>query len=222
MAQKQWPQFPNELTAINGDLAVQRVDDQVSYFHRHLPIFSHSVTDLNTFRLISSQFCVNGSAKQVEIVRTFKVSGISVKRYVKRYRESGSGGFYAPRRRRGAAVLTAPVLSEAQALLDEGMTVVEVAERLELKANTLAKAVRAGRLHQGKKKAWRTLMSRQRSTPRACVAPKTVWPRWAWGPPTARTGWPPARAKVVRWRYILSLPRMCRMAAYCSPYRRCW
>jgi hypothetical protein len=152
MAQKQWPQFPDELTPINAELAVQRVDDRVSYFHRHLPIFSHAETDLNTFRLITSQFCVDGTAKQVEITRTFKVSGISVKRYVKRYREAGPGGFYAPRRRRGAAVLTAPVLSEAQALLDEGMAVVEVAERLELKANTLAKAVRAGRLHQAVKK----------------------------------------------------------------------
>ncbi len=153
MAQKQWPQFPDELTPINADLAVQRVDDRVSYFHRHLPIFRHAETDLNTFRLITSQFCVDGNVKQVEIARTFKVRGISVKRYVKRYRELGPEGFYAPRRRRGAAVLTVPVLSKAQALLDEGLAVVEVAEQLKLKANTLAKAVRAGRLHQAVKKS---------------------------------------------------------------------
>ncbi len=152
MAKLQKPQFPTELTAINTNLAVQRVDERVSYFHRQLPIFSHAETDLNTFRLITSQFCVDGNAKQVEMARTFGVSGISVKRYVKRYRELGPEGFYAPRRRRGAAVLTAPVLSEAQALLDDGMTVVDIAEQLELKANTLAKAVRAGRLHQAVKK----------------------------------------------------------------------
>ena len=152
MARLQKPQFPAELTAINTHLAVQRDAERVSYFHGQLPIFSHAAADLNTFRLISSQFCVAGAAKQVEIARTFGVSGISVKRYVKRYREWGPKGFYAPRRRRGAAVLTAPVLSKAQALLDEGLTVVEVAERLELKANTLAKAVRAGRLHQAVKK----------------------------------------------------------------------
>ncbi len=101
MAKLQKPQFPDKLTAINTYLAVQRVDERVSYFHRQLPIFSHAATDLKTFRLITSQFCVDGNAKQAEIARTFEVSGIRVKRYVKRYREWGPAGFYAPRRRRG-------------------------------------------------------------------------------------------------------------------------
>jgi transposase-like protein len=51
--------------------------------------------------------------------------------------------------RRGAAVLAAPVL--AQALLDKGEEVSEVARQLGLKRDTLAKAVAAGRLHRVKK-----------------------------------------------------------------------
>jgi len=44
------------------------------------------------------------------------------------------------------------VLASAQGLLDEGESVTEVARRLGLKRDTLAKAVAAGRLHSGVKK----------------------------------------------------------------------
>ena len=77
---------------------------------------------------------------------------ISVKRAVKCYREQGAEGFFIEPKRRGAAVLTEPVLVQAQALLDEGLAVLEVAERLEVKRDTLAKAIRAGRLHKPAKK----------------------------------------------------------------------
>lgn len=50
-------------------------------------------------------------------------------------------------------MLTAPVLAEAQQLFDDGQDVPVVAETLNLKRNTLAKAVRAGRLHVPKKKS---------------------------------------------------------------------
>jgi methionine aminopeptidase len=48
---------------------------------------------------------------------------------------------------RRASVLTKQVLIEAQLLLDDGLTVKEVAERMELKRDTLLKAARAGKLH---------------------------------------------------------------------------
>ena len=82
----------------------------------------------------------------------FGVPLITVKRAVKRYREQGPRGFYLPRKTRGAAVLTAEVLAQAQQLLDEGIEIAEVADRLEIKRDTFKKAVRAGRLHRGAKK----------------------------------------------------------------------
>jgi hypothetical protein len=102
--------------------------------------------------MITAQFCVNGNARQADIVRAFGVTTISLKRAVKRYRTEGPRGFYSPRRTRGPAVLTAPVLTAAQQLLDDGMATAQVAERLEVKPDTLSKAVRAGRLHQAAKK----------------------------------------------------------------------
>ncbi|MCG8423427.1 MAG: hypothetical protein MJE77_36470 [Proteobacteria bacterium] len=71
---------------------------------------------------------------------------------MKLYREKGPEGFYAPRRTRGAAVLTPPILEQAQEKLNQGLSVAEVADALDIKRNTLAKAVRAGRLHKPTKK----------------------------------------------------------------------
>ena len=146
------PIFPPGVTEINNELAFEKRDGRIYYFNRLLPVFSHDEQDLRTFRLITAQFYVNGAATQAEICRAFGVPPISVKRAVKIYRAKGPAGFYAPRPTRGAAVLTAPVLAETQQLLDEGLAVQEVAERLGLKKDTLSKALRAGRLRQLKKK----------------------------------------------------------------------
>jgi transposase len=156
MPQTQFPFFPEGVTHITPLLAFSKQDGRVTYFNGSMPVFVHDEDDLASFRMITAQFCVNGNAKQAEIGRAFGVSKISLKRAVKRYREEGPKGFYAPRRRRGPAVLTPVVLAEAQQLLDEGLEPAEVADQLEIKRDTLSKAVRAGRLHRPVKKTVRS------------------------------------------------------------------
>ncbi len=145
MPQLQLPIFPPGMNLINANLGFERRDDTLTYFYENLPVFTHAVDDLASFRMITSQFYINGSAKQSEICQAFGVSKISVKRYVKLCRLAGIGGFFKERRR-GPAVLTPPVLARAQGLLDEGLTIAEVADRLVLLADTLRKAVKAGKL----------------------------------------------------------------------------
>ncbi len=152
MPQMQLPIFPEGVSHITPELAFKKEGGRVMYFVGSMPVFAHDEKDTRTFRMITSQFCVHGNAKQSEVVRAFGITPISVKRAVKLYRQKGPEGFYAPRRTRGAAVLTPPVLAQAQQKLDEGLSVNEVADALEIKRNTLAKAVRAGRLHARKKK----------------------------------------------------------------------
>src|SRR6516164_9763193 len=87
--------------------------------------------DVRAFRLFTSQMIVNGT----------------VKRYVKVMRERGSEGFYVRQARHSSAsVLKGEVLERAQQLLDKGRSVPEVAGELKVLANTLHKAIRAGRL----------------------------------------------------------------------------
>ncbi len=152
MPQMHLPLFPDGVEHITPELAFEKKDGQVTYFNGHMPVFVHAEHDVRTFRLITAQFCINGNAKQADIARAFGVTLISVKRAVKCYREQGAEGFFIEPKRRGAAVLTEPVLVQAQGLLDEGLAVLEVAERLEVKRDTLAKAIRAGRLHKPAKK----------------------------------------------------------------------
>jgi hypothetical protein len=152
MPQMMLPIFPDDVVYLNSHLAVRREDGQVTYFNGMMPVFTHDESDIQSFQMITAQFCVSGIVKQADVVRAFGVTDISVMRDVKRYREHGPAGFYAPKKTRGAAVLTDTVIKDAQRMLDEGRGVPEVAAALGLKRDTLAKAVLDGRLHKIKKK----------------------------------------------------------------------
>ena len=151
MPQMMLPIFPVGCTEIGSGLTFGKKDGRVTYFHGVLPVFTHDEDDIRSFRMVTSQFCVSGIVKQVEIVKAFGVPACSVKRAVKLYQEKGASGFFKARRPRGPAVLTPPVLAEAQEKLNESLSPSEVADQLGLKRNTLAKAIRAGRLHRPKK-----------------------------------------------------------------------
>jgi len=152
MAQLQLPVFPVGSTEVTHDLAIEKKDGQVTYFYGTLPVFSHAESDIASFKMITAQFYLNGYVKQMDIVRAFGVSPISVKRAVKRFQEEGPQGFYTEKKTRGTTVLTAEVLKQAQQLLDDGLEPCEVADQLAIKRDTLSKAIRAKRLHKTVKK----------------------------------------------------------------------
>jgi hypothetical protein len=98
--------------------------------------------------MFTAQLICQGGCLQSEVVRTFGVSAISVKRSVKKYREHGIEGFYQPRRVRGATVLTPEIVQQAQALLFQGCSRSQVAAQLGLKFDTLRKAILQGRVSE--------------------------------------------------------------------------
>jgi hypothetical protein len=154
MPQLQLPVFPAGVTEINSQVAVQKVSGSVYYIHGHLAVFQHGEEDVRSFRMFTSQMIANGTAKPKEIVQAFGVPMGTVKRYVKVYRERGAKGFYETKpRHSSASVLGGEVLERAQRLLDMGQSVPEVAAEVQVLANTLHKAIRAGRLRRSQKKA---------------------------------------------------------------------
>ena len=154
MPQLQLPIFPAGVTEINSRIAVQKEAGRVFYLHGHLPVFQHEEQDVRSFRMFTSQMIAGGTVKPKEIVQTFGVPMITVKRYVKLYREQGAKGFYSSTpRHSSASVLKGEVLEQAQKLLEEGRSVPEVAAELNVLTNTLHKAIRAGRLRGSQKKA---------------------------------------------------------------------
>ena len=153
MPQLQLPLFPEGITLINQNVGFLRQGASITYVYGNLPVFTHDIDDMRSFRMFTSQLYINGSASQAEICRAFGVSKISVLRSVKLYRDKGMAGFFAPRVCRGPAVLTPPLLEQVQEHLDADRPIVEIAEELGLKADTLHKAVRSGKLRRPKKKS---------------------------------------------------------------------
>jgi len=152
MAQLQLPVFTEGVKLLSPELGVSCREGQVTFFYGTLPVFTHAAEDVKSFRMFTSQLYVQGKVTQAVLVKTFGVSANSVKRAVKLYQQAGVGGFWKPRKTRGAAVLTPAALATIQAHLDEGTTVAQVATQLDFKVDTLKKAVAAGRLHVFKKK----------------------------------------------------------------------
>ena len=134
MIQALLPIFPKETTRINDILAFQKKDNQVYYFNATMPIFSHAEDDIASFYMIASQLYINGNCKQVEIVKAFGVTSISVKRGVKKYREEGLAGFFTKLvRQNKPRVLTPEVIENAQKLFNDGKSRTEITEELSIK-----------------------------------------------------------------------------------------
>ena len=66
----------------------------VVYFFKGKPVFSHHVQDVHTFHMITAQFCVQGHARQEDIVRAYRVPAEGVRLAVELYRDMGPEGFY--------------------------------------------------------------------------------------------------------------------------------
>jgi hypothetical protein len=79
----QLPMFPAGVTEINNGIAVEVEDGRVCYIYGHLAVFQHDKEDVRSFRMFTSQMIVHGSVKPREIVETFGVPIVTVKRYVK-------------------------------------------------------------------------------------------------------------------------------------------
>ena len=94
MPQISLPFFPEDITLINSRIGFQKRTGLVYYFVGIMPVYQHPETDIQSFRFFTSQIVVNGNATQSEIVKAFGVSAISVKRWVKKYRNEGGKGFF--------------------------------------------------------------------------------------------------------------------------------
>jgi transposase-like protein len=152
MPQVQLPLFPAGTTHLNNDLAFECHNGQVTYFNGHLPVFTHAQDDLAAFRLFTSQLVVNGSATQGDIRRAFGVPKVAVQRAVDKYRAGGAAAFFVPSKPQPGRKLTPEVLLQVQARLDQGESVPEIGRQTGVLANTIHKAIRAGRLRGGAKK----------------------------------------------------------------------
>ena len=149
----QLPIFYEGVNAITNDVGYEKKEQTVVYYCGTMPVFSHAVDDLDSFRMIVSQLYVNGTVRQANLTRAFHIKGLALKRWVKRYREDGPRAFFQSRKGGSKArVLTAEVLARAQNRLDQGSSLSEIAAELGVSYDVLRKAVGDGRLSKPLKK----------------------------------------------------------------------
>lgn len=148
MPQALLPLIPDGATPINDCINVVREGQQWTYFCGVHPVFVHPEEDRASFLMFTAQLVCQGVCKQVDIIRAFGVSANSVRRSVAKYEAQGAAGFFRSRKARGATVLTAEVIARAQVLLSQGSSRREVAEQLNVRYDTLRKAINQGRLYE--------------------------------------------------------------------------
>ena len=149
----QLPVFYEGVTSITNDVGYEKKDDKVVYYCGTMPVFSHSVKDLDSFRMIVSQLYVNGTVRQASITRAFHIQPLALKRWVKRYRAEGARAFFQTRKGGSRPkVLTAEVREKVQDRLDQGRTLSEISAELALNYDVLRKGVADGRLKKPIKK----------------------------------------------------------------------
>jgi len=153
MLQELLPVYRQDSTRINDYLAYAKEDGKIWYFNATMPIFSHPEECKASFRMFTSQLCVNGNCRQVDIVNTFGVTSISVKRSVKKYRDGGPEAFYTKKRPvRNPRVFTPEILEKARDMLGAGKSRSEISDELGIKPDTLYRAIKSGKLgepHKG-------------------------------------------------------------------------
>lgn len=159
------PVFPTVGMPLGDTCSVVRREDTVWYFIYDMPVFSHSADDQSSFRMFTSSLCNQGHCKLVDIERTFNVTPISVKRALKKFREEGVESFFVKKQTvRSSPVLTKQVSAEVQELLDNGLSPREIEDSKGIKADTIRRAIQAGRLHRAhiQKKRFSTRTFRRR------------------------------------------------------------
>jgi len=138
------PLFPRGVTYINNLLAFQCQEGTVHYFNGMMPIFQHQEDDIQTFKMIVSQFYVTGVAKQSEIQRAFGVSSIMLKRAVHIYRTEGVAGFYKEKKAGGPRVLKSDIIEKIENRLEQGDDLKNIVFELGLKLDTVQRAIKKG------------------------------------------------------------------------------
>jgi transposase-like protein len=141
------PAIPIVSTLISDVVSVDNQNGVWTYWVYLWPIYTHEYSQRKQFRYIAATLVNSGLCKQIEIVRAFGVDRKMLGRAQQQLRERGAESFFQKRSgRKGGTILTEERLAQAQQLLNEGLSRTEVARQLQIKADTLRKGLKDGRL----------------------------------------------------------------------------
>jgi DNA-binding CsgD family transcriptional regulator len=141
------PIYPAKTEFINATLGICQEDEIVTYISNALPIYSHASNDYKSFRFITAKLVLLGRCSQKEIADCFHVSYDSVKRSVRRLKETGESGFFTQDNRHGNAYKLLPdKLTRMQHAIDNGKSNCEIARTENISEGSVRYAIKKGLL----------------------------------------------------------------------------
>ena len=108
MVQTCLPIYPEGIKMINSSVGVKNIKDVgIVYFNHAGPFYKHQPDDYKSFRFITSQMMDLKQVRQVDVIKFFKISKESAKRWLKAYRNKGATEFFKPKNtRKKGTILT--------------------------------------------------------------------------------------------------------------------
>ena len=150
--QMQIPIFPKSTKLINANVGLFEKDDFVYYLHNGSPIYCHDKNDLNSYRYITANLVLTKLCTPKEIADALGVSNRNIQRYTKTLREKGTDWFFHKSEKKGDAhKLTKEMLEDAQEMINNFYSVVDVARLLGVTEGALRYHIRKGNI----KKKWK-------------------------------------------------------------------
>lgn len=91
--------FPTELTKVNDQISVLKIEVTVYYYKDSDLIYTHKANDKIAFRFIVCQLFISRLANQTEMRKVFKTSKNSLIGWIKNYKKEGAQSFYRTRKK---------------------------------------------------------------------------------------------------------------------------
>ena len=150
--QMQLPIFPVTTKLINSFVGFFEKEDFIYYLHNGSPIYCHEKNDLNSYRYITANLVLTDLCSPSELGKALGVSQRNFQRYAKTLREKGTNWFFQREEKRGDAhKLTSELLEEAQKLINNFYSVVDVAKLLGVTEGAIRYHIKKGNI----KKKWK-------------------------------------------------------------------
>ena len=145
--QMQLPLFPNSTKLINFCVGFFEKDGFVYYLHNGSPIYCHEKNDLNSYRYTMANLIVTKFCTPSEVAKALGVSNRNIQRYAKTLREKGTDWFFKREEKRGDAhKLTTELLDDAQDMINNFYSVVDIARLLGVTEGALRYHIKKGTL----------------------------------------------------------------------------
>lgn len=146
--QMQLPLFPSNTKLINSTLGVVlKDDDMVYYLHNGSPIFCHEEADLKSYRYILGNLVEMNLCNCGQLSKALGIPIRTVQRYAKTFREKGSDWYFHREEKRGSChKINEQAMDEAQQMLDEFISVAQIARKLGVTEGAIRYHQRTGKL----------------------------------------------------------------------------